>query len=491
MMPSSDMSNEQPESSSNLSARKKAIRELFDRLAPRREYWISRNDYFYDQDLAYMRFLIPRGLRILELGCGTGQLLDALEPSYGLGIDLSPEMVRQARMNRPRLEFLEGDIEDPDLLRGLDQTFDVVVLSDTIGLLDDCQQALENLHCICTPRTRVVIAYHSHAWEPILRVAEKLGLMMPQVEQNWLSTEDIMGLLQLADFEPIKREWRTLIPRRAFGLGSIVNRFVAPLPILRRLCLRNYVVARPGRSPALGRPSTTVLVPCRNERGNVEAAVRRIPDFCPDLEILFVEGHSRDGTLEEIHRVIAAYPERDTKVVRQPAKGKGDAVRFGFANARGEVLIILDGDLTVPPETLPKFYEALVSGKGEFINGSRLVYPMEGEAMRFLNQVANHTFSRLFTWLLNQRFTDTLCGTKALTKAAYEQIAANRNYFGDFDPFGDFDLIFGAAKLNLKILEVPIRYAARTYGETQISRFRHGWLLLRMVVFAFRRLKAL
>jgi len=491
MVSTNTVGADHPPSSNNLSPRKKAIRDLFSRLAPEREQWIRRNGYFYEQDHAYMRFLIPKGLRILELGCGAGRLLEVLEPSYGLGIDLSPEMVHHARAVRPSLEFLEGDIEDPDLFRRLAQPFDVVVLSDTVGLLDDCQQVLENLHRVCTPRTRIVIAYYSHAWEPILGMAEKLGLKMPQLEQNWLSTEDIMGLLQLADFEPIKREWRTLIPRRMFGVGSVVNRFVAPLPLLRRLCLRNYVVARPCRHPALGRPSTTVLIPCRNERGNVEAAVRRVPDFCPDLEILFVEGHSRDGTLDEIHRVIAAHPERNIRVLQQPGKGKGDAVRSGFANARGEVLMILDGDLTVPPEALPKFYEALANGKGEFINGTRLVYSMEGGAMRFLNEVANRVFSRIFTWLLNQRITDTLCGTKVLTKAAYDQIAANRSYFGDFDPFGDFDLILGAAKLNLKILEVPIRYAARTYGETQISRFRHGWLLLRMVVFAFRKLKAL
>jgi glycosyltransferase involved in cell wall biosynthesis len=188
--------------------------------------------------------------------------------------------------------------------------------------------------------------------------------------------------------------------------------------------------------------------------------------------------------------VIGQYPDHDIKVLAQDGKGKGDAVRKAFEHARGDVLMILDADLTMPPEALPKFYEALASGKGEFINGTRLVYPMENDAMRFLNWVANRVFSWLFTWLLNQRFTDTLCGTKVLAKGHYQQIARNRNYFGDFDPFGDFDLIFGAAKANLKIIEIPIKYASRKYGETQISRFRHGWLLLRMVVFAFRKLKA-
>jgi glycosyltransferase involved in cell wall biosynthesis len=298
-----------------------------------------------------------------------------------------------------------------------------------------------------------------------------------------------MGFLQLADFEPVKREWRQLVPRSLFGLGILINRFIGTLPLVRRLSLRNYLVARPVRDAKLRKTSTTVLIPCRNEKGNIENAVKRLPDFCEDLEILYVEGNSQDGTLDEIHRVIEAYPDKDIKVLVQDGKGKGDAVRKGFDHARGDILMILDADLTVPPEDLPKFYKAISSGKGEYINGTRLVYPMDDQAMRFLNFWANRTFSVLFTWLLNQRLTDTLCGTKVLTKKNYEKIVANRSYFGEFDPFGDFDLIFGATKLNLKIVEVPIRYAAREYGETQISRFQHGWLLLRMVVFAYKKLK--
>jgi glycosyltransferase involved in cell wall biosynthesis len=278
---------------------------------------------------------------------------------------------------------------------------------------------------------------------------------------------------------------------RLLGVGRLINRFIGTLPGIRRLCVRNYLVARPLHVGAAKSPSVSVVVPCRNERGNIEPILRRIPRFCDDLEIIFVEGNSRDGTYEEIERLIPLFPDRDVKLMRQAGRGKGDAVYLGFDAARGEVLMILDADLSVPPEQLPKFYDALRRGKGEFINGSRLVYPMENQAMRALNLAANRAFSTLFSWLLNQRFTDTLCGTKVLRKRHYERIKANRSYFGDFDPFGDFDLIFGAAKLNLKIAEVPITYAARSYGETQISRFSHGWLLLRMVVFAYFKLKVM
>ena len=474
-----------------LSSRKAAIRELADRLAPERDRWIARNGYYYAQDYGYMRFLVPENLRVLDLGCGTGGLLATLKPAYGVGVDFSAKMIEIARTNHPELNFLRGDVEDAMTIAALEGPFDVIVVSDTIGAVDDCQAMLALLHPLCHADTRLIVAYYSRMLEPVLRLGEAVGLKMPQTPQNWLSTEDIGNLLALSDFEVIKREWRQLLPFRLFGLGPLTNRYIAPFAIIRRACLRNYLVARSRAAPpAMQRPSATVVVPCRNERGNIEAVVRRMPRFCDDMEILFVEGHSRDGTLEEIRRVIAANPGMDVKVLVQDGKGKGDAVRKGFAEARGEVLMILDADLTVPPEMLPRFYEAIASGRGEFINGTRLVYPMETEAMRFLNHVANQVFSWLFSWLLNQRFTDTLCGTKVLSRRHYRQIAANRGYFGDFDPFGDFDLIFGAAKLNLKIVEIPVRYTSRQYGETQISRFRHGWLLLRMVVFAFRKLKA-
>jgi glycosyltransferase involved in cell wall biosynthesis len=235
----------------------------------------------------------------------------------------------------------------------------------------------------------------------------------------------------------------------------------------------------------------SVVIPCRNEAGHIDPLVQRLPDLAPGSEFLFVEGGSKDGTEEVIRRAIAAHPERRMRLLKQTGHGKGDAVRLGFAEATGDVLAILDSDMGVAPEDLDRFVDALARGKGEFLNGSRLVYPMEGRAMRFLNLIANKTFALLFSWVLGQQVRDTLCGTKVLYRADYEQIAANRAYFGDFDPFGDFDLLFGAARLNLRIVDLPIRYHERTYGETNISRFRHGLLLLGMSFFAARKLKFL
>ena len=306
-----------------------------------------------------------------------------------------------------------------------------------------------------------------------------------------MAPSDIRSLATLADFEPIRSERRILVPAFLFGLGRLINRLVAPLPIINMLCLRHYVVCRSLLKSDDQLRSASIVVPARNENGNIEAAITRTPRFCDDIEYIFIEGHSQDATFEEMERVKAAYPALDIKLMKQPGKGKADAVFTAFDAARGDVLIILDADLTMPPEQLPKFWRAIQSGGGEFINGSRLIYPMENEAMRYLNLIANRAFSAIFSWLLNQRYTDTLCGTKVLRRTDYQRLKEGRAYFGDFDPFGDFDLIFGSSKLCLKTVEVPIRYAAREYGSTQISRFRHGAMLLRMVIFAFFKVKAL
>ena len=474
-----------------LSSRKAKILENSERFAPNREQFRKRAKFFHAEDLRYLRFLIPPGLRVLEVGCGTGSVLAGLQPSTGVGIDISPAMIAEAKRNHPDLEFFVGDAEDADFIASLPGPFDVILILDTIGAFDDCQGALEALHAQCGRETRIIVAYYSHLWEPLVSLAEWIGWRKAQPLQNVLSPGDIRLLAELADFDFIKSESRLLSPLRLLGIGRLVNRFLSILPIIRGLSLRHYSVCRSLRANMNDVRSATVVIPARNERGNIEPAITRMPRFCDDIEVIFIEGHSRDGTMDEIRRVADKYQDWDIKVMAQPGKGKADAVLTAFDAARGDVLMILDADLTVPPEQLSKFWNAIASGKGEFINGSRLVYSMEDRAMQFLNLIANKSFSIIFTWLLDQRFTDTLCGTKVLRKTDYERLKEGRSYFGDFDPFGDYDLIFGATKLNLRCVEVPIRYAARTYGETQISRFRHGILLIKMVVFAFFRIKAL
>ena len=487
-----DMTQSAPVAPSEpLSRRKREFLQHIEATLDGQEQWRARNAQYYDEDRRFMQFIIPPGKRVLELGCGTGNALAALQPAYGVGVDFSLKVITKARQSHPHLQFIVGDVENPATLKEIEGPFDYVVVADTIGMFEDIDETLRLIHQLCAPSTRVVIAYYSHLWEPILKLGEILGLKSRQPKVNYIATADFLNLMDLADFEVIRQEQRQLLPRRWLGLGPFINKYVAPLPGIRQLCLRTYLVGRPVRAFPDRKLSASIVIPCRNERGNIENAIQRMPKFGSSQEIIFVEGNSSDGTFEECQRIREAYKDSwNIVVLKQDGKGKGDAVRKAFAAATGDILMILDADLTMPPEVLPKYHTLIETGKAEFVNGTRLIYPMEDEAMRPLNLMANRCFAYLFSYLVNTRLTDTLCGTKVLLRKDYEVIARERTYFGNFDPFGDFDLIFGAAKQNLKIIETPIHYKARTFGETQISRFRDGWLLLKMVWFAYRKLKA-
>ena len=431
----------------------------------------------------YYNLFIPTGASVLEIGCGSGELLAQLRASRKVGIDLSTHQIAAARAGLPEAEFHVQAGED----LALTEKFDCIIISDTLNLAADVQLLLEQLHRVAHADTRLILNYNSSLWRPWFALGEFLRIRNPQPQSSWMNTGDVRNLLQLADWSPLLTQPRLLLPLRCFGLEHLVNRWLAPL--LGWFCLTVFCVARPARPRPTPTRTVSVIIPARNEAGNIAAAVLRTPAMGAGTELIFVEGHSRDDTWEQIQRVQRENPGQRIKIMQQTGKGKGDAVRMGFAAATGDILMILDADLTMPPEELPKFYEVLASGHAEFANGVRLVYPMDEKAMQFLNLCANKAFGIIFTWLLGQPVKDTLCGTKVLSRAHYEQIAANRAYFGDFDPFGDFDLLFGAAKLNLKIADVPIRYRERTYGTTNIQRWSHGWLLLRMVLFAARKLK--
>jgi len=470
----------------NLSQKKQAVSEFIDRIAPKRDNWIRLNRYYYNDLLRLFRYSIPEKSSVIEIGCGSGFILSKLKPSRGVGIDISPEMIRIARKQYPGLEFLEMDAENMNL----QEQFDYVIISDTLGYFEDIQRSFSELKKICSPESRIIITYHNYLWTPFTTLAEWLHLKMPRKKLNWLNKQDICNLLEIENFEIIKTGKRFLFPVYFPVISWFFNRILVQLPIIRSLSLTGYIIARKTESLFSSNLSVSVIIPARNESGNIENALLRMPMMGKNTEVIFVEGHSTDNTLDEIQRVCDKYNDQwNVKYILQDGKGKGDAVRKGFDVATNDILMILDADLTVPPEQLTKFYDAIVSGKGEFINGTRLVYPMEKEAMRFLNMIGNNFFSVMFSWLLDQRLKDTLCGTKVLLKKNYIKIKENRHYFGEFDPFGDFDLLFGASKLNLKIIEIPIRYQAREYGESNISRFKHGWLLMKMTLFALIKLK--
>jgi SAM-dependent methyltransferase len=443
----------------------------------------TKSGMFYRRLVAlHYRNLIPADASVLEIGCGGGHLLELLPNRDVAGVDLSEKQVSAALARVPYGEF---HVMAGENLK-LERKFDVVVLSETLNFAADVQRILEKIHSVSHRRTRLILNFHSGLWRPLINLATACGIRSEHPPCNWLSSTDMRNMLELAGWQILKQQGRLLITLRCFGLEKLVNRFVAP--VLSQLGLTVFQIARPLQKP-LEAKSISVVIPARNEADNIESAVLRTPRMGKHTEIIFIEGNSTDDTWSEIQRVKHAYPDLDIKTLRQTGKGKGNAVREAFKAASGDILMILDADLTMPPEELPKFYEVLVSGRADFANGVRLVYPMEDKAMRFCNFVANKFFGVAFSWALGQPVKDTLCGTKVLFKKDYERIAANRAHFGDFDPFGDFDLLFGGNHLHLKIADIPIRYRDRTYGVTNIQRWSHGVLLLRMLLLAIAKIK--
>lgn len=420
---------------------------------------------------------------MLEVGCGRGDLLAALQPARGVGVDVSPVMVELARERHHELELscIPGEALD------LDERFDYIVLSDLVPYVDDLQALFAAVAAHCHAKTRVVVSVYSNAWRPLLAVLRWLGLRPERPVRNWVAPRDLVNLAELAGLEVVSQRKEMLLPIRSRAVSRIVNGLLARLPLLREFTLTHWLVARPAQAD-MAPCKVSVVVPCRNEAESVPAAVDRIPEMGAGTEIVFVEGGSRDATRASIEAEIERRPGRDVKLVAQSGRGKWNAVQEGFAAATGDVLMILDGDLTVPPESLSKFYDALISGRGDMVNGSRLVYGMEPGAMRFLNLLGNKAFAWVLTFVLGQYVKDTLCGTKALHRDDYERIRSVRHELGIEDPFGDFELLLGASLLGLKIVNVPVRYRARTYGETNIRRFSHGRMLARLTIAGFRRI---
>jgi SAM-dependent methyltransferase len=461
-----------------------SLQKYYENTAPHLLKWKRRNRTYNRKLSEYYSFFIPSQSRVLEIGCGIGDLLASVSPDYGVGVDFSPRVIEIARTKYPHLIFFVQDAAKLDL----NEKFDFIILSDLIGSLWDIQNVIASLRKVCHNRTRIIVSSYNYLWEPVLQILERLNLKSKQPVQNWLSLEDIKSVLYVEGFETIRTEKKILLPVYIPLLSWFLNVCVANMPVFRLLSLTNFIVARP-LNERFQEYSVSIIIPAKNEELNIENSILRTPLFGKSQEFIFVEGDSTDETYEEMLRVKSLYPWKDIKVIRQSGKGKGNAVREGFKRASGDMLFILDADLTTPPETLPLFYKALQSNKGEFINGCRLVYPLEKDSMRLLNHLANKFFGMIFTFLIGQRLKDTLCGTKVLFRKDYEAISLKNDDIGDYDPFGDFYLLYGAAKLNLKIIEVNVRYKERQYGNVQIKRFVHGWQLLRLTFIVARKLK--
>ena len=450
-----------------------ALISFFDEIAHKKDYWYERNGFYHNKVHRLVSSFIPAGKSVLEIGCATGTLLAGLSAARGVGVDISSKMIKIAKGKYPDLEFINADVMNLELL----EKFDYIVLSELTTTLFDVWKLFRKIEGWSHSNTMIIITAQNPLWDMPIKLLEFLKLKQKSLRANGVFLGNLKNILNLAHFEVVNSG------HYFFGMFG-------------------YIIAKPIKKNTKRDISCSVIIPTRNEIGNIEECVKRMPDLANFTELIFVDGDSTDGTVEEIKRMQRFFQgEKNIKLLHQKPtcvnrkvnkmllSGKGDAVRMGFEAASGEILMILDSDLSVAPEDLPKFYCALSEGKAKFANGSRMIYPQEKDAMRFLNYLANKFFSAVFSWLLGQHVSDTLCGTKVLFKKDYEKIKINRKHFGEFDPFGDFDLLFGASKLGLKIVDIPVRYYSRKYGKIKIERFKHGILLLKMSFVGFMKLK--
>jgi SAM-dependent methyltransferase len=454
--------------------------------ASARAKWIQRNKYYYRCLKRLLRHLVEPGKRVLNIRCQTGFLLDALQPSYGVGVEISPEMVAVAQAAHPQFTYYKAFPED----FVSKEKFDYILLCD-VGDIADVQKTLLRLQTACQRHTRLLIYTYNDLWEPLIALAQRLRLKIPQTEQNWLSEQDLIGLLTLSGFEWLKTYRSALFPKYVPLLSAFMNRVVAKLPFVGRLCMIEVLVARAIPKPVDASDVTvSVIVPCKDERGNIESAVRRMPELGRSTEIIFCDDKSADGTADEVRRVQRLYPERNIRLVDGPGICKSKNVWTGFDAATGDILVILDADLTVMPEELPYFVDAITRGGAELVNGSRLVYPVPKAAMKTANVFGNKFFGAVFSYLLGQRIKDTLCGTKVLWRTDWERIRPTIGTWGVMDRWGDYELLFGAAKLNLRILDQPVHYQERIFGATKMTQVvKHGLIMLRMCAHGFQKLK--
>ena len=472
---------------SSLNNLRQYIRKKNDLIAEERKRWILKNPYFYNELLKTLQYIVNEGAKVLHVRCSTGFILNRLKPKLGIGIDDSEEQLKIARKNYSNLTFIKQDLEEINI----DEKFEYILITHIEDVVD-IKSMLDSLKKCCNQHTRIIICYNNYLWSPVIRFAEKVKLKFPQKIHNWISSSDMQNFLHLSTYERIFEKNIVLYPFKIPLFSNLMNKYIARLPLFRRLTLMHIDVARPVFSVEEGEKasSVSIIIPCKNEAENVEDAVQRTPKMGKHVELIFCDDKSTDGTREKILDLIKKYPGKDIKLVDGPGICKAENVWMGFDHAKGDILFILDADLTVLPEELPYFYDAITTGKGEFIKGSRMVYPMQGDAMKLFNVIGNKLFSITFSYILDTKIKDTLCGTKVFWRKDYEKIKKLRGSWGISDRWGDYELIFGAVKSHLKLVDLPVHYVERTYGQTKMNnRIKNGLVMLKMCWSALWKIK--
>ena len=455
------------------------IKNNFDTYADHFDVLQKRNGFYHSEQKKFISSIIRPESSVLEIGCSTGNLLEVIDAQRVVGIEISPRMAELARhkCDTDKVEIIETSLENFET----NEKFDYIILNHLLEYAYDVQGSLEKIRDFCHDDSRVIVICHNPLWEHILRGTAFLGLRMPDLNRNFKTVMDLRNFFELAGFDPYETGYRLALPKRIPLFTTFFNKVLAKIPGLAVGSFSEYVIAKPKSVHSSSKPrySCSVIIPCFNEEGNVTLAVERTPDMGTFTEILVVDDGSSDGTKAEAEKIAAKDP-RVRVISYTPNSGKGYAVKVGFDAAKGDVLMILDADMTVRPEDMPRFFDPIDQGLADFVNGTRMIYPMENKAMGALNFIGNKGFGIILSLIMGRRATDTLCGTKAFRKKHYDTFDMTDK------SWGDFDLLLGATKQRLKVVEMPIRYMARVEGDSKMKAFQHGWRLLMVCVQAFR-----
>ena len=451
---------------------KKKIVVYYNEVSDKFDFYERFNAYFYRYRRKILRRIIPPHKKILDIGCGGGDNLANLTPSRGLGLDISSHMVHLAKSRHPELEFICKDIDTYSPEEG---DWEYLLAINLLLEVPDINLTLNRIHHIMSEETRLVILNHSANWEFLFRIYTFFQKWNKRINQNWLNRRDYENLFNNCGFQVIKKTKALLVPINIPILSNIINWLFHQIPFIRRFGLLDIYTLKK-RIPRERLPdfSVSVIVPCKNESENIPAIIPRMPGMGRFTEIVFVDDLSTDDTHKCMQEQKEKFPDVPVKIVDGSGLGKGAACRKGFEAATGDILMILDADLTVPPEVLPDFFEIIQAGHAEFVNGSRQVYQLEEDSMRMANCIGNGFFAYLFSFLMGFRVNDTLCGTKVFFRKHYPLILESREFFATNDVWGDFDLLFAASRHNLMYTEHPVHYFPRTYGETKMGRRLHN-----------------
>tara|TARA_B110000977_G_scaffold125183_1_gene160299 strand:+ start:1495 stop:2904 length:1410 start_codon:yes stop_codon:yes gene_type:complete len=437
-----------------------------------RENFLKKKNFLFDEISKALNYLINDSNYVKFFCCGNSSIVNKVN-SKNIYIN---------EINNTFINSLtKSEIKKEDEINK-NLNFDHIVIADiehqkfiTKNLID-LNEKIDN-------ECRVIVLSKSIFWSTLINFYKKIKNIGPD-KNNFLPYSNLRKIFLNTNFEIVKNEKIIFFPFQFSLLTKFINQ-IFRFPVLNFFCMINLTVLKKVQKKnyqAEGK-KISFIIPCKNEGGNIKFFYEKIINSTINAEFLFGNDNSSDNTLDEIKKLQQAIPNKEIKIYDGPGVCKSENVYKGINLASGEIILIYDADLTVSFDDLVNSINLLLKTDADFINCTRMIMPQQKNAMKFLNFYGNLFFAFLFSILFKQKITDTLCGTKIFFKKDWEQIKKYNNTWGAKDLWGDFDLLLGAYKNNLKIVENPISYTDRKEDETKMTGIIKN--SIRMLIITF------